>query len=116
MMRNFLVIVLLTCLFWSCKSETDKPNFIFIYTDDQRFDTVGLIGDKQVQTPNLDKLVENGAVFSNAYNMGAWHGAICVASRSMIISGKSVWRAKQAFNSPTNVQINSQISSRINQF
>ena len=37
-MRNFLVIVLLTCLFWSCKSETDKPNFIFIYTDDQRFD------------------------------------------------------------------------------
>ena len=44
--------------------------------------------------------------------MGAWHGAICVASRSMIISGKSVWRAKQAFNSPTNVQINSQISSK----
>ena len=112
MMRNFLVIVLLTCLFWSCKSEIDKPNFIFIYTDDQRFDTVGLIGDKQVKTPNLDKLVENGAVFSNAYNMGAWHGAICVASRSMIISGKSVWRAKQAFNSPTNVQINSQISSK----
>jgi hypothetical protein len=30
----------------------------------------------------------------------------------MIISGKSVWRAKQAFNSPTNVQINSQISSK----
>ena len=43
--------------------------------------------------------------------MGAWHGAICVASRSMIISGKSVWRAKEALNSPTNVQINSQISS-----
>ena len=44
--------------------------------------------------------------------MGAWHGAICVASRSMIISGQSVWRAKEAFNSPTNIQINSEISSQ----
>jgi arylsulfatase A-like enzyme len=111
-MKNLFLINLIACLFFSCQSEIEKPNFIFIYTDDQRFDTVGLIGDNQVITPNLDKLVKNGAVFSNTYNMGAWHGAICVASRSMIISGKSVWRAKTAFNSPTNVQINSQISSK----
>ncbi|MDB4098211.1 sulfatase-like hydrolase/transferase [Flavobacteriaceae bacterium] len=111
-MKNLFIIVLLVSLFFSCKSESEKPNFIFIYTDDQRFDTVGLIGDNQVITPNLDKLVKNGAVFSNTYNMGAWHGAICVASRSMIISGKSVWRAKEAFNSPTNVQISSEISTK----
>ena len=110
-MKNLLILCLIASLFFSCKSESEKPNFIFIYTDDQRFDTVGLIGDNQLITPNLDKLVTNGAVFSNTYNMGAWHGAICVASRSMIISGKSVWRAKEALNSPTNVQINSQISS-----
>lgn len=110
-MKNLLILCLIASLFFSCKSESEKPNFIFIYTDDQRFDTVGLLGDNQVITPNLDKLVTNGAVFSNTYNMGAWHGAICVASRSMIISGKSVWRAKEALNSPTNVQINSQISS-----
>ena len=111
-MKNLLILCLIACLFFSCKSESEKPNFIFIYTDDQRFDTVGLLGDNQVITPNLDKLVTNGAVFSNTYNMGAWHGAICVASRSMIISGKSVWRAKEALNSPTNVQINSHISSK----
>ena len=93
MKKRFLSILLLS-LFFSCKSELEKPNFVFIYTDDQRFDTIGLIGDKQVKTPNLDKLAQNGAVFSNTYNMGAWHGAICVASRSMIISGKSVWRVK----------------------
>ena len=110
-MKNLLILCLIASLFFSCKSESEKPNFIFIYTDDQRFDTVGLLGDNQVITPNLDKLATNGAVFSNTYNMGAWHGAICVASRSMIISGKSVWRAKEALNSPTNVQINSQISS-----
>ena len=111
-MKNLLILCLIASLFFSCQSESEKPNFIFIYTDDQRFDTVGLIGDNKVITPNLDKLVTNGAVFSNTYNMGAWHGAICVASRSMIISGKSVWRAKEALNSPTNVQINSQISFR----
>ena len=32
--------------------------------------------------------------------MGAWHGAICVASRAMIISGKSVWRAKKEVLGP----------------
>ena len=111
-MKKLIIVGLIASLFFSCKSEVEKPNFIFIYTDDQRFDTVGLIGDNQVITPNLDKLVKNGAVFSNTYNMGAWHGAICVASRSMIISGKSVWRAKEAFNSPTNVQISSEISTK----
>jgi len=111
-MKKLFILSLIASLFFSCKTEVEKPNFIFIYTDDQRFDTVSLIGDNQVITPNLDKLVKNGAVFSNTYNMGAWHGAICVASRSMIISGKSVWRAKEAFNSPTNIQVNSEVSSK----
>jgi len=111
-MKKLFILSLIASLFFSCKTEVEKPNFIFIYTDDQRFDTVSLIGDNQVITPYLDKLVKNGAVFSNTYNMGAWHGAICVASRSMIISGKSVWRAKEAFNSPTNIQVNSELSSK----
>jgi len=112
MIRKTLYLFFFSLIFVSCNNEIKKPNFIFIYTDDQRFDTVGLIGNNQVHTPNLDKLAENGAVFTNSYNMGAWHGAICVASRSMIISGQSVWRAKEAFNSPTNIQINSEISSQ----
>jgi len=92
-------ILILACLvLTSCNQEPIKPNIVFIYTDDQRFDTVGIIGNNEVYTPNLDKLAVNGAVFSNAYNMGAWHGAICVASRAMIISGKSVWRAKEQIN------------------
>ena len=52
------------------------------------------MGNDEIYTPNLDKLANNGVLFTNAYNMGAWHGAICVASRAMMISGKSVWRAK----------------------
>ncbi len=49
-MKNFFLLTLIATLFFSCQSEIEKPNFIFIYTDDQRFDAVGLIGDNQVIT------------------------------------------------------------------
>ena len=75
-------------------SNTSKPNFLFLFTDDQTFNTINALGNKEIHTPNLDRLVAKGASFSNVYNMGGWHGAVCVASRSMIISGQSVWRAK----------------------
>jgi arylsulfatase A-like enzyme len=44
-----------------------------------------------VKTPNIDKLVENGVSFQRAYNMGAWNGAVCVASRHMFNTGRYVW-------------------------
>tara|TARA_B100000965_G_scaffold136851_1_gene113860 strand:- start:1208 stop:2731 length:1524 start_codon:yes stop_codon:yes gene_type:complete len=93
-MKLSKVCLLILFLFISCAEDQKKPNFVFIYTDDQRFDTVGAMGNDEIYTPNLDKLANNGVLFTNAYNMGAWHGAICVASRAMMISGKSVWRAK----------------------
>ncbi|TKT90637.1 sulfatase-like hydrolase/transferase [Dyadobacter frigoris] len=77
------------------KSENSKPNIILIFTDDQRFNTVHALGNDQVITPNLDGLVKNGTTFTYAYNMGAWHGAVCVASRAMLVTGLSVWDAKK---------------------
>ena len=103
-MRNLKILIFIAFCTLSCNKEQKSPNFIFIYTDDQRFDTVGIIGNNQVITPNLDKLAKSGAVLSNTYNMGAWHGAVCVASRAMIISGKSVWRAKDEVARPIEEQ------------
>ena len=99
-MRFFIVLISFSLILFSCNEKEINPNFIFVYTDDQRFDTVGIIGNNQVITPNIDKLAKRGAVLSHAYNMGAWHGAICVASRAMIISGKSVWKAKEEVSRP----------------
>ena len=107
------MLIFLIC--FSCKiqhkqvNEKDikKPNFIFILSDDQRFDAIGYDSNNKVKTPNLDKLAENGAVFTNTYNMGAWGGAICVASRSMLITGKSVWNVK------TQLQDSSKMSNTI---
>ena len=77
-------------------SETaKKPNIIFLFSDDQSFKDVNALGNPEVITPTMDKLAENGTTFTHTYNMGGWNGAICVASRAMIISGRSIWRAQQ---------------------
>ncbi|WP_439484472.1 sulfatase-like hydrolase/transferase [Cyclobacterium plantarum] len=79
----------------SQQAGDEKPNFLFIFSDDQRYNLVHALGNPQVQTPNLDRLVKSGSTFTHAYNMGAWNGAVCVASRAMMISGLSVWDARE---------------------
>ncbi len=95
--KLFLAVCLLTslCLQAQEKAAIQQPNFLFVFSDDQRYDLIGALGHPEVKTPNLDRLVNNGATFTHAYNMGAWNGAVCVASRAMMISGLSVWDAHQ---------------------
>lgn len=81
-------------------AAAEKPNVVFIITDDQAADAVAAsklwgADTSGLRTPNLDRLYQNGTVFRQAYNMGAWHGAICVASRSMLLTGRFVWRARE---------------------
>jgi arylsulfatase A-like enzyme len=70
----------------------DKPNVLFIFTDDQRWDTVGALGNPEIRTPNLDQLVAGGFRFNNAYCMGSMIGAVCLPSRTMVATGMSLWR------------------------
>ena len=77
-------------------AEMGKPNFLFIFADDQSYETIAALGNAEVKTPNLDRLVQSGTSFTNAYNMGGWHGAVCVASRTMLNTGRTVWRARAA--------------------
>jgi arylsulfatase A-like enzyme len=75
--------------------EKQKPNIIVIFSDDQRYNTIRALGNDQVITPHLDELVRGGTTFTHTYNMGAWNGAVCVASRAMLLTGLSVWKAKE---------------------
>ncbi len=75
-------------------SGARKPNVLFIFADDQAFDSIGALGCSEVQTPNLDCLVRCGVSFSNCYNQGGWGGAICIASRTMLVTGAFLWRAQ----------------------
>ncbi len=74
-------------------SANDRPNILFIFADDQCFDTIAAFGNEEIETPNLDRLARRGTTFTHAYNMGSWSGAVCVASRTMLNSGRFVWNA-----------------------
>ncbi|MEQ9439171.1 MAG: sulfatase-like hydrolase/transferase [Cyclobacteriaceae bacterium] len=99
----FLSVIVFAGIFAGCQVEsktpaeeaTGPPNIVLIFTDDQTYSSIHALGNQEIETPNLDRLVQQGTTFTHAYNMGGWNGAICVASRAMMISGRSVWRANQ---------------------
>ena len=74
----------------------NKPNILFIFADDQCYETIRELGLTDIDTPNLDRLMKSGASFTRAYNMGSWSGAVCVASRHMLNTGRFLWDAEIA--------------------
>ncbi|MEX2580912.1 MAG: sulfatase-like hydrolase/transferase [Verrucomicrobiales bacterium] len=76
-------------------SRGEKPNILFILADDQAYETVAAFGMTDIETPNLDRLVEQGTTFTHAYNMGSWSGAVCLASRAMLNTGAFLWHAEE---------------------
>ncbi len=68
-----------------------KKNILFFLTDDQRFDTIAALGNEQIKTPNIDKLVARGTVFTHAHIPGGTCGAVCMPSRAMIHSGRTLF-------------------------
>jgi len=88
--------IVLVILLSSCENQTAErqpPNIVFIFTDDQTYSSIGALGNDEIHTPHLDALVNKGVTFTHAYNMGGWNGAICMASRAMIVSGRYIWDA-----------------------
>lgn len=85
----FAVVI---CVFHS--AAQDRPNFLFILSDDQRPDAIGSIGNPQVLTPSLDALAARGVVLTNAYCMGSNSGAVCAPSRAMMMTGGSITRVR----------------------
>lgn len=72
-----------------------KPNVLFIVTDDQRFDTIHVLGNDEIITPNLDKLASRGTSFVRAHIAGGTCGAVCMPSRAMILSGRNPFHLEE---------------------
>jgi arylsulfatase A-like enzyme len=66
-----------------------KPNILHLHADDHRADGLRALGTAMLQTPNLDTLVARGTTFTRCYTMGSPHGAVCLPSRTMMLTGKS---------------------------
>lgn len=69
-----------------------RPNVLVLLTDDQRFDTIAALGNEKVHTPNLDRLVRRGTSFTRAAIMGGSCGAVCMPSRAMLHTGRTLYR------------------------
>ena len=87
-----LLLVLLPAVSFSATEPDPVPNILWIVSDDQRADTIGVLGNETIQTPALDRLVRMGTSFSNAYCMGSTSGAVCAPSRYMMLTGRSLHR------------------------
>ncbi|MBH53125.1 MAG: sulfatase [Opitutaceae bacterium] len=61
----------------------ERPNILFFCTDQQRFDTIGALGNPHVKTPRIDEFVEEGTAFTQAY----CQSPICTPSRSSFMTG-----------------------------
>ena len=99
MHRLLCLLPIFVCLFASAihADETTKPNILFIFADDQSYEAVGYRGMTQVKTPNIDELAKRSVSFTHAYNQGSWSGAVCVASRTMLNTGRFVWHANDVY-------------------
>lgn len=77
--------------------STECPNIIFILTDDQRYDSVGFMGNQLTKTPHLDQLASEAVVFDNAFVTSA----ICTPSRASYMLGQYERKHGVNFNSGT---------------
>jgi arylsulfatase len=65
-------------------AETQRPNILWICTDQQRFDTLGCTGNEFVETENLDRLAADGVLFTRAFSQSP----VCTPSRGSFLTGR----------------------------
>ena len=71
-----------------------KPNLVFIFSDQQRQDTMACYGNDWIKTPNLNKLALQSFIFRNAYVTQP----VCTPSRASIMTGLYPHRAGPVLN------------------
>ncbi len=81
--------------------KSARPNILFLFSDDQRADTIHAWGNPNISTPNLDRLSREGMSFTQAYCMGSNNGAVCVPSRAMLMTGKTLFRISEKMEDQT---------------
>jgi len=86
MMTRWILVFSLWATGLLCAAE--RPNIIFLFADDQTFDSLGCYGNEEVKTPHIDGLAKQGLVFDHYYNTTA----ICMASRANVMTGLYEYR------------------------
>ena len=74
------------------------PNVLIIMTDQQRWDALSCAGNKEIRTPNIDRIAKGGVQFLNAYSSCP----VCVPARSAILTGHTIFNVKVLGNKDIN--------------
>lgn len=75
-------------------SEDDRPNFIVIFIDDLGYNDVSYNGATEIETPNIDRLADEGVIFSNGYVVHPF----CGPSRAGLVTGRYPARFGMEYN------------------
>lgn len=82
------IVILTVCAgLYSCSTEVKKaqqPNILFIMSDDHAYQAISAYSDELIQTPNIDRLASEGAIFTRA----TVTNSICAPSRAVLLTGK----------------------------
>ena len=80
----FIVGILL--VFASCtgKVDTEKPNIVFIMSDDHAYQAISAYNSSLIETPNIDEIAKQGIIFNKAFVTNS----LCAPSRAVILTGK----------------------------
>lgn len=80
------IVIALSGMFFisSSTKKTEKPNLVFIFSDQQTFDMLGCYGNKQIKTPNLDRFADEGVRFTNCFS----NSPISSPFRGMLMTGQ----------------------------
>ncbi|WP_430972788.1 sulfatase family protein [Sunxiuqinia rutila] len=103
MNRNLLLACGLASFAAGCTSSApkeekpEKPNIIFIMTDDHSFQTLSAYDNRFIQTPGLDRIANEGVTFTNSFVANS----ICAPSRAVMLTGKHSHANGQRDNSDT---------------
>lgn len=81
-MKKFFAFILLISFSSSISAQTKKPNIIFILVDDMGFSDVSCYGG-EIQTPNIDRLADQGIKMRNFYN-----NSRCCPTRASVLTGR----------------------------
>ena len=84
-MNKYLLFILISLSILSC-SNNDKdnlPNIVFILADDLGYGEIGILGQKKIETPNIDKLAKSGMILTDHYT----GSPVCAPSRSILLTG-----------------------------
>ncbi len=88
LMFGGIIVVLFLLLINGCKDQKENtqqlPNVIFILVDDMRWDQLGLSGHPFARTPNIDRIGQEGVIFTNAFVCTP----LCSPSRASFLTGQ----------------------------